>query len=304
MLAEMGDRTFRLGTVHDSYADIMLSDALLNPLTESITLSAPMCATCAFEPYCGADRYSITRPWETSLGIKRCRRSAGATWASSACCYGRCATTRISGTCYGGGHSETAWRCVLRGGTAGRSGEEGTVVLKLIGRAPGYGLYLVAGNDPGMKPETPRAGSRGPRASEMPGPVLGLGPELAHLDAGDIIYVSVDGRRIGVLWKNSARHNGQLLTEQCDNCCSCARSRRRTATTPGKWPTCSRVPGRAAHAGGLVGHLRQSCRAQHVNHVLPGELHRDHRTLDFVRSRRGHIIQLPGQAPYLESGGS
>jgi len=48
MLAEMGDRTFRLGTVHDSYADIMLSDALLNPLSESITLSAPMCATCAF----------------------------------------------------------------------------------------------------------------------------------------------------------------------------------------------------------------------------------------------------------------
>jgi uncharacterized protein len=56
MLAEMGDRTFRLGNVHDSsYADIMLSDGLLNPLTESITLSAPMCATCAFEPYCGAD---------------------------------------------------------------------------------------------------------------------------------------------------------------------------------------------------------------------------------------------------------
>ena len=56
MLAEMGDRTFRLGNVHDSsYADIMLSDDLLNPLTESITLSAPMCATCAFEPYCGAD---------------------------------------------------------------------------------------------------------------------------------------------------------------------------------------------------------------------------------------------------------
>ena len=26
-----------------------------SPLTESITLSAPMCTTCAFEPYCGAD---------------------------------------------------------------------------------------------------------------------------------------------------------------------------------------------------------------------------------------------------------
>jgi radical SAM protein with 4Fe4S-binding SPASM domain len=56
MLAEMGDRTFRLGNVHDSsYADIMLSDSLLNPLMESVTLSAPMCSTCAFEPYCGAD---------------------------------------------------------------------------------------------------------------------------------------------------------------------------------------------------------------------------------------------------------
>ncbi|MDQ2874426.1 MAG: His-Xaa-Ser system radical SAM maturase HxsB [Actinomycetota bacterium] len=56
MLAEMGDHTFRLGNVHkSSYPDIMLSDSLLNPLTESITLSAPMCSTCAFEPYCGAD---------------------------------------------------------------------------------------------------------------------------------------------------------------------------------------------------------------------------------------------------------
>jgi uncharacterized protein len=56
MLAEMDDSTFRLGNVHDSsYADVMLSDSLLRPLTESITLSAPMCATCAFEPYCGAD---------------------------------------------------------------------------------------------------------------------------------------------------------------------------------------------------------------------------------------------------------
>ena len=56
MLAEMGDRTFRIGNVHESsYADIMLSDSLLNPLMESFALSAPMCATCAFEPYCGAD---------------------------------------------------------------------------------------------------------------------------------------------------------------------------------------------------------------------------------------------------------
>jgi uncharacterized protein len=56
MLAEMGDRTFRLGSLDvDSYRDIMLSEALLNPLEQSFTLSAPMCSECAFEPYCGAD---------------------------------------------------------------------------------------------------------------------------------------------------------------------------------------------------------------------------------------------------------
>jgi His-Xaa-Ser system radical SAM maturase HxsB len=56
MLAEMNDHTFRLGNVHRStYRDIMLSDQLMQPLAESFTLSAPMCTTCAFEPYCGAD---------------------------------------------------------------------------------------------------------------------------------------------------------------------------------------------------------------------------------------------------------
>jgi hypothetical protein len=51
------------------------------------------------------------------------------------------------------------------------------------------------------------AGSRGPGAFGIPGPVLRLGPELAHLDAGDIIHVPDDGCRVAVLWKNSARHN-------------------------------------------------------------------------------------------------
>ncbi len=56
MLAEMGDTTFRLGNVHeDSYAEIMLSDALLDPLETSFARSAPMCNDCAVEPYCGAD---------------------------------------------------------------------------------------------------------------------------------------------------------------------------------------------------------------------------------------------------------
>ena len=39
MLAEMGDKTFRLGNLHDdSYAELILSDALLDPLEESFAL--------------------------------------------------------------------------------------------------------------------------------------------------------------------------------------------------------------------------------------------------------------------------
>ena len=55
MLAEMGDRTFRLGTVQDDYRAIMMSDQLLGPLWESYTLSVPKCDLCAFEPWCGSD---------------------------------------------------------------------------------------------------------------------------------------------------------------------------------------------------------------------------------------------------------
>lgn len=55
MLAEMGDQTFRLGSVDtDSYEQIFLSDALLDPLEQSFTDSVPMCDECAFEPYCGS----------------------------------------------------------------------------------------------------------------------------------------------------------------------------------------------------------------------------------------------------------
>lgn len=82
MLAEMGDRTFRLGNVHSSsYSDVMLSDELLVPLTESIALSAPMCSTCAFEPYCGADPVFHHATSGDFLGHKAlsafCRRNTG-----------------------------------------------------------------------------------------------------------------------------------------------------------------------------------------------------------------------------------
>ncbi|MCW2786911.1 MAG: putative arylsulfatase regulator [Marmoricola sp.] len=55
MLAESDDQTFKLGTVDDSWTDIMSSNRLLSPLWESYTLSSPGCDQCAFEPWCGSD---------------------------------------------------------------------------------------------------------------------------------------------------------------------------------------------------------------------------------------------------------
>ena len=56
MLAEMGDKTFRIGNVHkNSYQEIFASDALLDPLEQSFAGSVPMCSECAYEPFCGAD---------------------------------------------------------------------------------------------------------------------------------------------------------------------------------------------------------------------------------------------------------
>ena len=56
MLAEMGDKTFKIGNVHhDRYEDILSSNALLDPIERSFAASVPMCSDCAFEPFCGAD---------------------------------------------------------------------------------------------------------------------------------------------------------------------------------------------------------------------------------------------------------
>jgi His-Xaa-Ser system radical SAM maturase HxsC len=119
--------------------------------------------------------------------------------------------------------ADDVWRvCLPEDAGTDHSGEDPAASIACLlrdGQAapPGYGLYLMTGDEPGNRPGTPRtARARNP---EIPGPVLKLGPELAHLDAGDIIHVPGDGRRVTVLWKNSARHNALLLTEQCDNYC-------------------------------------------------------------------------------------
>lgn len=56
MLAEMGDKKFRLGNVYnDCYENVMLSDVLLDTLESTLSESIPMCADCGFLPYCGTD---------------------------------------------------------------------------------------------------------------------------------------------------------------------------------------------------------------------------------------------------------
>ena len=56
MLAETGDRRFRLGRLEtDSFEDVMLSDTLTDILAETMTESVPMCVDCGFQPYCGSD---------------------------------------------------------------------------------------------------------------------------------------------------------------------------------------------------------------------------------------------------------
>jgi len=56
MLAEMGDPHFRLGNLlHDSYEDMMLSDVLIETLTQTMTEGVPGCSDCGFQAYCGSD---------------------------------------------------------------------------------------------------------------------------------------------------------------------------------------------------------------------------------------------------------
>jgi uncharacterized protein len=56
MLAEMNDKKFCLGNIHqNTYEEIMLSDVLLDVLEESINESVPMCSDCGFKSFCGSD---------------------------------------------------------------------------------------------------------------------------------------------------------------------------------------------------------------------------------------------------------
>jgi len=56
MLAEMGDKEFKLGSLNnDSYEEIMTSEKILSLLSETMTEGMPMCTDCVFMNYCGSD---------------------------------------------------------------------------------------------------------------------------------------------------------------------------------------------------------------------------------------------------------
>jgi len=56
MLAEMNDRTFCLGNVHEhSFAQLFGGDRAFGLLESSCAETLPGCSDCAFVPYCGAD---------------------------------------------------------------------------------------------------------------------------------------------------------------------------------------------------------------------------------------------------------
>lgn len=82
MLAETGDRRFRLGSLlTDSFDDVMLSDTLLDVLSETIAEGVPMCVDCGFLPYCGSDPVYHHATQGDAVGFKPssgfCRKNMG-----------------------------------------------------------------------------------------------------------------------------------------------------------------------------------------------------------------------------------
>jgi His-Xaa-Ser system radical SAM maturase HxsB len=69
MLAEMGDRSFRLGNVHrESYEEMFGGETMRALAAGSILETMPGCAECAFLPYCGADPVFNHRTQRDTIG--------------------------------------------------------------------------------------------------------------------------------------------------------------------------------------------------------------------------------------------
>lgn len=82
MLAEMGDTTFRMGSLlSDTYRDIMLSDSFVKIVSDSMAECVPQCSDCVFLPYCGSDPVRHYRTQGDVIGFKPtsdfCARNRG-----------------------------------------------------------------------------------------------------------------------------------------------------------------------------------------------------------------------------------
>ena len=55
MMAEMGDEQLRLGTVDQSYRELVLGSSFQDLLMATMTEGMPGCSDCAFQPWCGSD---------------------------------------------------------------------------------------------------------------------------------------------------------------------------------------------------------------------------------------------------------
>lgn len=82
MLAEMGDQTFKLGSVHDSdYRSLVLSEKLISLVGSSLSQSSPECHDCVLESHCGADPVYHHTTQGDPVGIKPfsgfCHRQKG-----------------------------------------------------------------------------------------------------------------------------------------------------------------------------------------------------------------------------------
>ena len=55
MMAEMGNQQLRLGTVQQTYRELLLGNVLPDILWETMTEGMPGCVDCALQPWCGSD---------------------------------------------------------------------------------------------------------------------------------------------------------------------------------------------------------------------------------------------------------
>jgi hypothetical protein len=82
MLAEMGDKTFRMGSVYTDSYEAMFGGELLRTLVDSSCVeSLPGCADCALQNWCGADPVENYAKQGTIIGHRPtsdfCRRNMG-----------------------------------------------------------------------------------------------------------------------------------------------------------------------------------------------------------------------------------